>query len=104
MAEIILEHKFQKVTLSGTSEHTLNFDSVLQDTHRAPNKTYNGVATIELGSGASVQVSPSQAINANAGLVTTANPKALLDIRLGTPIRVKGGAGSEVLYVSILSD
>ena len=102
MAEIILTHKFQKVTLSGTSEHEYYFNDVLVD--RAGEIILNGVATIELASGASVQVSPNAAIDSDSGLVTTANPKALLDIRRGHPIRLKGGAGSEVLYISILSD
>jgi hypothetical protein len=104
MAEIVLTHKFQKVTLSGTSEHTLNFDSVLANTSTKPYEVFNGIASIELASGASVQVSPNAAIDANSGLVTTDNPKAILDIRVGHAIRVKGGAGSEVIYVSILSD
>lgn len=104
MAEIILTHKFSKLTLSGTGEHTINFDDVLPNTPNKPFDVTNGVATIELASGASVQVSPNALIDSAAGLVTTANPKALIDIRKGVPIRVKGGAGSEVLYVSILSD
>lgn len=100
MAEIILNHKFQKITLSGTDEHTVNFDAMLNEGNSIIS---NGEATIELASGASVQVSPNATIDANAGVVATANPKCVIDIRRGAPIRLKGGAGSEVVYVSILS-
>jgi hypothetical protein len=104
MAEILLTHKYQKITLSGTTEHTINFDDVLPNATSKPYEVYNGLSSVELSSGASVQISPNATIDANAGTVTTANPKAIIDIRKNHPIRVKGGAGSEVLLVSILSD
>jgi hypothetical protein len=102
MAETVLTHKYQKITLSGTSEHTLNFDNMLKNKTEGSNPL-NGVALIELKSGASVQISPNATIDSVAGTVTTAFPKVMVDIRNGHPIRVKGGAGSEVLDVSILS-
>ncbi len=103
MAEIVLAHKFEKVTLSGTSEHTINFDAVIKNKSQGVNPL-NGVATIELTTGASVQISPNATITSASGTVTTAAPKCIIDIRSGHPIRVKGGAGSEVLMVSILSE
>lgn len=101
MADLV--HKFQKVTLTGTSEHQYNFDTVLRD---RPDKqgSVNGIAAIELLSGASVQVSSDAAIDGDSGTVTTAAPKVLVDIRTGYPLRLTGGAGSEVLNISILSE
>lgn len=97
---ITLNHKFQKITLTGTDVHVVNFDAMLNE---GGSIISNGEATLELLSGASVQASPNAPIDANAGTIVTANPRCVIDIRRGTPLRLKGGAGSEALNVSIFS-
>lgn len=105
MATTTLTHKWQKITVSGTSAHEIDFDAVLQH-NSAVNATQvvNGWATLELISGASVQISPNAAIDSSSPAITTANPKAVIDIRRGVPVRFTGGAGSEVFNISILSE
>lgn len=109
MAETILTHRFQKITVSGTTEHTLNFDNVLRYNTgtfapKGSNAASQGIALIELQSGASVQLSNDITIDSASGTVITANPKMMLYIKRGQPIRFKGGAGSEVYTISIIPD
>ena len=109
MAETVLTHRFQKITVSGTTEHTIDFDTVLRYnsgtlTPKGSNAASQGIALIELQSGASVQLSNDIAIDSASGTVITANPKMMLYIKRGQPVRFKGGAGSEVFTISILPD
>lgn len=109
MAETILTHRFQKITVSGTTEHTLNFDNVLRYNTgtfapKGSNAAAQGMAILELQSGASVQISNDIAIDSASAAIITANPKTMLYIKRGQPIRFKGGAGSEVYTVSIIPD
>lgn len=97
-----LTHRFQKITVSGTSEQTIDFGGVLLLENG--NKARLGMATVELISGSSVQLSPNAAIDSDAAAITTANPKAILDLYRGEAIRYKGGAGGEVFNISILID
>jgi len=103
MALTTLTHKWQKITVpANTTEHTINFSAVLQNTGLP--SVYNGVAILELVSGASVQISPNATIDSDSPAITTAFPKAMIDIRGSELIRYKGGAGSEVFNISILSE
>lgn len=79
---------------ANTNEHEINFDSILL--------TRYGMIHIERVSGTSVQFnSNGVTIAALAPALIAANPQMDLPIKRGVPVKMKGGAGSEVFFVVI---
>ncbi len=100
MATTTMTLKSQKITVSGTSEHDINFDAVLfyDDS--------DGNAFITMVSGTAVQFSPNgQAITADSLTLSASgnNTKEIFEVKRGVPLRYKGGAGSEVFNINIVS-
>ncbi len=97
MATTTLTMNPQKITVSGTSEHDINFDGLLQDNL--------GTAVIDWLSGTSIQVNGSgRAITSDTGAITSARNKLLIPVQKGVNIRYKGGAGSETFEIVIFSE
>lgn len=101
MALTTLSRKQLRITVSGTSEHTIDFDSVMIQGDKY------GTAYITMISGTAVQFDSSgNAIDSDSiTLSATGNAtKEILEITRGVPIRYKGGAGSEVFQINIASN
>lgn len=101
MATTTLAKKQQTITVSGTSENDIDFDAVLKSA-----RSKLGYALITMVSGTAVQFdSNGVAIAAGSiSLSSTGNiTKEIFEIQVGVPLKFKGGAGSEVFNISIIS-
>lgn len=85
-----LSYKFQKITLSNSTETPLVFS-----------KRYK-YALVEYVSGGACQASSSGAITSDSASVDEDNPKAVLDVAFLTQITVKS-ASTSVINVSLLT-
>lgn len=100
MATTTLALKQQKITVSGTDEHDIDFDSqlVLLDNY--------GLAAITMVSGTAVQFSSNGATITSDSMTLSSsgnNTKDLIEIKRGVKLKYKGGAGSEVFNINIIS-
>jgi hypothetical protein len=102
MATTTLTFKAQTITVpANTNEHDINFDAQLwhDDTYAH--------ATVTMVSGTAVQFSNNgETIDTGAiTLHSTGNDtKEIFEIKRGTKLKFKGGAGGEVFNISILSN
>lgn len=102
MATTTLTFKAQTITVPGnTDEHDINFDSQMwyDDTY--------GHALITMVSGTAVQFSNNGTAIGSGALTLHSSgndTKEILEIKKGTNIRYKGGAGAEVFNISIISN
>jgi hypothetical protein len=96
MAETTMVFKAMDIVVSGTTEHTINFNNVL--------KSQAGYAFITMKTGTAVQFS-NNGVAIASGAVTLSssgnNTKEIFDITRSVPLRYKGGAGSETFNVNI---
>ena len=97
MATLTMTQKNQKVTVSGTDEHDINFDAML-----IPGDTY-GLALIKIVSGTAVQFNCNGVTIDSDSISLTAADKEYFEIKKGVKLKYKGGAGSEVFNISIIS-
>lgn len=101
MATTTLTRKQQTITVpANTDEHDIDFDAVLKSAN-----SNLADALITMVSGTSVQFD-SNGVGANGGLTLVSsgnNTKEILEIQRGVKLKYKGGAGSEVFNISILS-
>lgn len=101
MATTTMTLKAQKITVSGTDEHEINFDDVMIFDDKY------GHAYVTMISGTAVQFSNNgQAITADSLTLSSSgnNTYNLFEIQKGVPLKYKGGAGSEVFNINILSN
>lgn len=97
MATITLDSKQRFITVSGTSEHDIDFDAVLI---KGDNYAH---ATVTIVSGTEVKFdSYGKAIDSDSMKLTAAD-KEILELTRGVKLKYKGGAGSETFNISILS-
>jgi hypothetical protein len=94
MATTTLTVNPQKITVSGTTEHQIDFNNIIEGS--------TGTAVIKWISGTAVQFNSKGAITADSASLQEDDDKFLLDIKIGTNIRFKGGAGSEVFSITIV--
>jgi len=97
MATTTLSVNPQRITVpANTTEHDINFDNLLTDN--------SGEALVDWVSGTAIQLSCNGvAITSDSATLATGNNKFFLPITKGVNIRYKGGAGSEVFQITILS-
>lgn len=96
MATVTLTSKTQKITVSGTSINTLNFNGVL--------KSQYGLAWITMISGTAVNFTGDGTTVTTGMLLLSAsgnNVKEVIEIQRGTELQYLGGAGSEVFNINI---
>lgn len=94
MATTTLTQNGEKITVSGTDEHQIDFSNILG--------SGEGEAILEWISGTSIQVNANGvAITAATAALTTSQTKMILPIKMGTNMRFKGGAGSETFNIMI---
>lgn len=95
MAVTTLTQNGQKITVSGTSEHQIDYSNILE--------SGEGEALVEWISGTAIQLNANGvAIDAASATLNSTQPKMILPIKLGVNIRFKGGAGSETFNIYIL--
>jgi hypothetical protein len=97
MAITTLSVNPQKITVSGTDTHEIDFKNmVIYDDHIVH-------ALIEFVSGTSVQIAARGTLNELSASLTATNNKMVLVLkRIGPNIKYKGGAGNEVFIVTII--
>lgn len=101
MATTTMTLKHMKITVSGTSEHDINFDAAL-----GVGMVRTGYAAITMLTGTAVQFSANgQAITSDSLTLSSSgnNTRELLEIKRDVPLRYKGGAGSETFNINIMS-
>lgn len=80
---------------ANTNEHEIDFNNILLDTH--------GSALIERVSGTSIQINASGiAITSITGAINATQTKLIVPIKRNNNLRMKGSAGSETFYITIL--
>jgi len=95
-ATVTMTSKQQKITLTGTSVNTIDFDGVL--------KSRYGQALITVVSGTAINATSDGTTAGSGSLLLAAtgnNTRDILDIERGNWIQLKGGAGGEVLNINI---
>ena len=95
-----MTQKAQLITVSGTSEHDINFDAALLFDDR------DGLAAVTMLTGTAVQFSANGvAIDANSAALSASgnNTKELFEVKRGVKLKYKGGAGSETFNINIIS-
>lgn len=100
MATTTLTSKSITITVSGTSEHDIDFDDVLT---KGDN---DGYALVTMISGTAVQFDPSGVtIDSNSITLHSSgnDTKEMFEIKRGVKLKYKGGAGSEVFNLNIHS-
>lgn len=96
MATVTLGSKQQKITVSGTSVNTLNFNAVL--------KSQYGYAFITMISGTAVNFTGDGVTPTTSHLLLSAsgnNTKEIIEIQRNTELQYLGGAGNEVFNINI---
>jgi hypothetical protein len=100
MATTTLTQKCQQITVSGTTEHDINFDNVM------PHDDKFGYASITIKTGTAVQFNGNGvAIDSDSMTLSSSgnNTKELIEIEKGTKLKYKGGAGSETFNINIIA-
>lgn len=104
MATTTLAKKQQKITVpANTDEHDINFDAVLDNVFGSP----FAYALVTMVSGTAVQFdSNGVTIDSSSPTLSASgnNIKDIFEIRKGTKLKYKGGAGSEVFNISIIQE
>ena len=93
---VTLTSRNSKVTISGTSINTIDFDNAL--------KSKYGTAIITVISGTAVNItSDGTTVTTSSELLSSSgnNVRTIVDIQHGVPIQLLGGAGGEVLNITI---
>jgi hypothetical protein len=96
MATVTLSSKNTKITVSGTSINTVNFDAVLKEGY--------GIAWITMISGTAVNfTTDGTTVTTSNTLLSSSgnNVKDFFEIKRGVEIQCLGGAGSEVFNINI---
>ena len=83
----------QLITVSGTSDETINIDAVV-----GPGRE----ALIEWVSGTAIQINAKGAVIATSGTLSTSVTKFIVPYQLGDLLHCKGGAGSETFLITCL--
>ncbi len=104
MATTTLTTKEKKITVpANTDEHDINFDAILDNVFKSP----FAYALVTMISGTAVQFD-SNGVTIDSGSSTLSssgnNVRDIYEIRRGTNLKYKGGAGSEVFNISILQE
>jgi hypothetical protein len=87
----------QVITVSGTTEHEINFKDMI-----SPDE-WSGNALIQLLTGTSVQFSSNGTLGETSGALNSTVDKLVLTVkRSGPNIKYKGGAGSETFIITIV--
>jgi hypothetical protein len=95
-ATVTMTSKQQKVTLTGTSVNTIDFNNVL--------KSQSGQALITVVSGTAVNVTGDGTTAGSGSVLLSAsgnNTRDIIDIQRGIYLQLIGGAGGEVLNINI---
>lgn len=93
-----LTSKNTKFTITGTSINSVNFDNVLKEKY--------GTAIITVISGTSINItSDGTTVTTSSELLSASgnNVRTMIQIQRGVPIQLLGGAGGEVLNITILN-
>lgn len=96
MATTTMTFTAQDITVSGTTEHDIDFSAVL--------KSQYGYAFITMKTGTAVQFS-ANGVTIAAGAITLSssgnNTKEIFDIQRNVKLKYKGGAGSETFNINV---
>lgn len=98
MATVTMTSKNEKVTISGTSINTIDFDAAL--------KTQYGLALITVISGTAINVTGDGTTVDTGSILLSAsgnNTKEIIEIERGIELQLLGGAGGEVVNINIQS-
>lgn len=93
-----LTSKNTKFTITGTSINSVNFDNVLKEKY--------GTAIITVISGTAINItSDGTTVTTSSELLSASgnNVRTMIQIQRGVPIQLLGGAGGEVLNITILN-
>lgn len=94
-----LTSKNTKFTITGTSINSVNFDNVLKEKY--------GLAFITVISGTAINItSDGTTVTTSSELLSASgnNVRTLVQIQRGVPIQLLGGAGSEVVNITIMTN
>lgn len=83
----------QLITVSGTSNNTIDIDAVFGPT---------GEVLIEWVSGTAIQFNTKGACVAASGTLSASQPRFILPVQRGDYLNCKGGAGSETFLITAL--